>query len=105
MNSSEDAAEHQARRASDFLKFIEKTCPAPFWIFRGQQRGDESWPLLPKAGRPPFDNPQSSDKNGPEVFRHLPDDLAWFHQWRDDAIAFSKSVPQDEFECLAYAQH
>lgn len=105
MNSASDATEPKIKCGIDLLRFVEGYRP-PMWIYRGQPKTDVSWPLRPKAGRPPYDNPQSRDKNAPQTFHHLPDDIAWFNDWRNKAIAFSKSVPEkDEFECLAYAQH
>lgn len=105
MNFASDSTESQIKCGIDLLRFVANY-PPPMWIYRGQLETDVSWPLLPKAGRPPFDNPQSRVENAPQTFQHLPDDIEWFHDWRDKAVAFSKSVPEkDEFECLAYAQH
>jgi len=58
------------------------------WCYRGQANID--WPLLPSAGRPEF-------YTGRELGR--------FHVWREQAIAFDSSIPSNDWECLAIAQH
>jgi hypothetical protein len=58
------------------------------WIFRGQP--DRSYKLIPKAGRPPF---------------YEIDDLDFFDEWRRKAVAYIQSLPSDEWEALAIAQH
>jgi hypothetical protein len=63
------------------------------WLFRGQ--AVESWQLRPKVGRPEY-------LSRGEFRTH---DLQMFHEWRDQAGAFTDSIPADDFECLAYAQH
>ena len=77
-----------------FVDFIEKH-PNKHWVFRGQSKIEE--PLLPKAGRPAYrlklTNPY---KRG---------DLGRFDRWRHQAVAFSEQLPENEFECLAFAQH
>ena len=75
------------------------------WIYRGQTDG--GLPLLPKAGRPQFDDPQARQRRANPAYLQLPpDDVNWFSWlWKKEAVAFSQEVPQNEFECLAYAQH
>src|SRR5712692_5504638 len=58
------------------------------WIFRGQS--DASWSVIPTAGRPGFSNGR---------------DLGRFKAWRDRAIAYTPSLPENDWECLAVAQH
>ena len=59
------------------------------WIFRGQS--DESWELLPKAGRSMAHTAKGND-------------WAVFSIWRRKAVAYS-TLPSNELECLAIAQH
>lgn len=69
-------------------------------MYRGQ--GDISWPLLPKAGRTEFFlTPKAVASESTLQFR----DLGRFKDWRDQAIAFCERLPENDFECLAYAQH
>ena len=77
---------------AEFLIAI-RPYPTGFWMFREQ--ADASWQLLPKAGRPEY---YSRNVN-------LNNDLTMFNQWREQAVAFSGSVPDNDFECLAYTQH
>ncbi|MDB6116612.1 MAG: hypothetical protein JWO08_393 [Verrucomicrobiaceae bacterium] len=73
------------------------------WGFRGQ--ADANWQLLPKAGRPEFYDSEWDTKSGQLSRYRLPKDLGRFNAWRQKAIAFCPDLPQNEFECLAYAQH
>jgi len=57
--------------------------------FRGQ--ADESWKLLPKAGRAEYGLSHNHD-------------LGIFNRWRQQAIAYY-SLPENELEQLAIAQH
>ena len=59
-----------------------------YW-FRGQ--ADSAWELLPKAGRDDYYLPQNKD-------------LGRFGVWKKQAKAYG-TLPQDEFEQLAIAQH
>src|ERR1051325_4909745 len=84
---------------SVFLNF-----PPAGWIFRGEV--DSSWVPIPRAGRqpfftschPPFIGEPVSKKNPPR-------DLGRFNHWRELASAYVRDLPEDDFECLAYAQH
>jgi hypothetical protein len=70
------------------------------WIFRGQD--DRGLPLCPKAGRPDYylkANEMWSERG------QTSGDLARFNLWREEAVAVSDSLPQNDFECLAFAQH
>lgn len=58
------------------------------WIFRGH--ADAGWPLLPKAGRPPYD----------QVSDHLV-----FDSWKRRALEFVSVPPIDDWDWLAIAQH
>ena len=57
------------------------------WFFRGQ--ADSSWELLPKAGRPTFNNGR---------------DLGRFKHWCDRAVA-CRELPDSVWERLVIAQH
>lgn len=68
-------------------------------VYRGQSNSE--WPLLPKAGRPPF-CVGLVDPLHPSVKAH---DLWKFEEWMDKAIAFSNCLPGSFLEGLALAQH
>ncbi|MEK7674559.1 MAG: FRG domain-containing protein [Verrucomicrobiota bacterium] len=73
------------------------------WIFRGQTNSD--WTLIPRAGRPPHfrDLPPNPDR---AYWSHPKRrDLGRFRHWRELASGYSNTLPQNDFECLAYAQH
>lgn len=57
------------------------------WIFRGHS--DVAWKLVPKAGRASFRG----------------DDRSLFEKWKRDAIEFLPPRPNDDWDCLAIAQH
>jgi hypothetical protein len=103
-----DLKVREARTVINFLEVIQDYSPTLGWIFRGQ--GDESWPLLPKAGRPEFYNPDWDIKRNEEVQNgkphpRPPQDLGRFNGWRKEAVAYAQSLPSNDFESLAYAQH
>lgn len=58
------------------------------WIFRGQ--GDAAWKLLPKAGRPPYNQ--------------VPDGLI-FESWRRRAVEYVTHRIESEWDWLSIAQH
>lgn len=57
------------------------------WMFRGQ--ANVEWGVLPRAGRDGFS---------------LGNDLARFRAWCEAAVAYT-DLPDNEWECLAIAQH
>lgn len=59
-----------------------------FRIYRGHSNVE--WKLIPKAGRPPFD--QSND-------------IEYFQAWKRRAIEFINSPPTNDWDWLAIAQH
>jgi hypothetical protein len=68
--------------------------------FRGQDNID--WPLLPKAGRKDY------YREALEYWvekGHTSGDLGRFKVWKEGAVAYCDSLPENDFECLAYAQH
>ena len=73
------------------------------WSFRGQ--ADIDWPILPKAGRPEYHDPNWERKSIEKGLDRPPKDLGRFNAWRDRAIAYCSDLPTNDFECLAYAQH
>jgi hypothetical protein len=78
--------------------------PRVGWIFRGET--NSSWEPIPSAGRPPFfrsANPINSQERVSK--QNPPRDLGRFNHWRELASAYTKDIPQNDFECLAYAQH
>jgi hypothetical protein len=68
-------------------------------IFRGQSK---PWPLLPKAGRKQYTLKRAPQR---QTSNNQPDDLELFFQWRSQAIAYLPELPNNDFECLALAQH
>ena len=85
---------HTFKELGGFITFI-KRYPNQNWIYRGQANIKNS--LLPKAGRQEYrlkGIPAYPDK-----------DIGRFQRWRHQAVAFSEQLPENEFECLALAQH
>src|SRR5713101_4447882 len=78
------------------------------WIYRGQT--DTSWELKPKAGREDYFNWMLEGEMAPASDGAPPSkrpkiDLERFWAWRALAVAYDGKLPENEFECLAYAQH
>lgn len=95
-----EAPEHKFLTVGQFVEIARNYWSDLGWIFRGQDNID--WPLVPKAGRdefykPPIDYWKAKGQKG--------NDLGRFKSWREQAIAYCDSLPNDDFECLAYAQH
>ena len=74
------------------------------WCYRGQSNA--SWPLLPKAGRPEYHG-HTWYKGTPHgrLAGKVPHDLGRFSVWRSLAVAFLPTLPTNDWECLALAQH
>ncbi len=83
-----------------FLHELEAYPSELYWIFRGQS--DDSWPLIPKAGRIGYFHVEKSDSTY-EGFP--PRDICRFNYWREQAVAYQQTLPSNDFECLALAQH
>ncbi len=83
---------YRLRNTLDLHGFFEayRTHPPLGWWFRGHS--DTTWLLVPKAGRPEYFLPNNRD-------------LGRFKNWKDGAVAYLGSLPADEWECLALAQH
>ncbi len=94
-------AEHTFVDVPDFLRRIQNY-PSICWIYRGQ--ADHSWPLVPKAGRDEYFDPQWDAIRAQEP-DSPPKDIGRFNAWIEQAVAYTKHLPDDPFECLAYAQH
>lgn len=93
--------EHRFVDVPDFLRKVQ-AYPNVVWIYRGQ--ADASWQLLPKAGRGEYFDPEWETKRS--IDPGIPArDLGRFNAWREQAVAYVPSLPQNDFECLAYAQH
>lgn len=79
--------------------------PSEFgWMFRGQT--DESWELIPAAGRSPHLK-KSTHTNDfkPAGKDNPPPDLGMFNTWRQLAEGCKEKLPENDFRCLAVAQH
>ncbi len=94
--------EHECLELHEFIKIAGNYWSSLGWIFRGQSRDANEWPLLPKAGRPEY---FSAANDYWRERGQVSNDLGDFRQWREAAIAFTDNLPTNDFECLAYAQH
>ena len=92
--------EHKFITVSQFLEIAQRYWSELGWVFRGQD--NLKWPLLPKAGREEYFREATSvwAEKG-----QTSSDLGRFKAWREDAVAFCDSLPENDFECLAFAQH
>lgn len=73
---SDDVVEYQANSLQDLQVIFRQFKPVEGvggWLYRGH--ADESWPLVPKVGRPEFGSKGNSD-------------WAMFSLWKDKAIAY-----------------
>lgn len=110
---------------SEFLDLLKESYPryGSVYIFRGQARDRQKWPLLPKAGRPGYFGPGFTRTEETDLRRAMsgprfpqkweeverigylsPIDMAVFSQWCNEAAAITK-LPDDKWERLALAQH
>ena len=83
---------------TQFLQIVEDYWNELGWIFRGQDNID--WSLCPKAGREEFYVKATCvwEERG-----QTSSDLGRFDYWREQAVAYTDALPEDNFECLAYA--
>ena len=91
--------EHKFVGLAQYLDLISRY-PNIGWMYRGQ--GNFSWPLLPKAGRAEFFLTPKAATPEPTLQQR---DLGRFKDWRNQAIAYCDNLPENDFECLAFAQH
>jgi len=97
----------------DFVPLVRKLCGSEsfgyLWIFRGQSCPRSKWPLVPKAGRAGFfdpKNPEEQKWDYLERYGYLePPDMAVFSEWKRRGAICGANFPDDEWECLALAQH
>jgi hypothetical protein len=87
-------SEIRIKSFSDLQKEVSQLRLAGGWSFRGQT--DASWKLLPKAGRRNFIKTKDEDAI---------DDEDAFAYWKFCAIEHLNSIPGDDWEWLAVAQH
>lgn len=83
-----------------FLHELEAYPSSLYWVFRGQ--ADVSWALVPKAGRAGY---YLREKHEPPQHGLPPRDICRFNYWREQAVAYNLTLPTNDFECLALAQH
>lgn len=93
-----DASIYHLQDALDLHKVFRafRAHPPIGWWFRGH--GDANWRLIPKAGRPEYDL-------GPAQEFGPARDLGRFNDWRHKAAAYLANLPENDWECLALAQH
>jgi hypothetical protein len=92
--------EHTFVTVGEFVEIARKYWSDVGWVFRGQDNIE--WPLVPKVGRDEFfDDPADYWKEKAQKAN----DLGHFNRWREEAVAFCDSLPENDFECLAFAQH
>lgn len=99
----------------DFVPLVRKLCGSDSfgceWIFRGQACRRVEWPLIPKAGRTAsgfFDptTPQEQKWEYLDRYGYLaPHDMMVFSEWKRRGAISNSTMPKDDWECLALAQH
>ena len=97
----------------DFVRIVGDFCgSASFgsqWLFRGQSRRRDVWPLMPSVGR--ADRSGASLQGRPKWekvgrFGYIsPKDMQIFSEWRRSAVAYRADLPPNDWDCLALAQH
>lgn len=83
--------EYSVKSFADFHRIVWNHRPVhsgPMWLYRGQSNAD--WPLIPKAGRPPYDKMN---------------DLLRLNLWKANARPYVKQQPSSIWDWLALAQH
>ncbi|MEP6672024.1 MAG: FRG domain-containing protein [Chthoniobacter sp.] len=98
-------------------------CSPNAWLYRGQTKMRNIWPIQPKAGRDMFFAMALKSKEGwsdasdfqvvdgvKETIRvrenfFAPHDMYVFKEWADRAVAYSDKFPENQWERLALAQH
>lgn len=92
--------EHTFITIPQFLDTVQRYSSAVGWIFRGQDSIE--LPLCPKAGRPEY---YLKANRFWAAEGQTSCDLGRFKLWREEAVAFCDSLPDNDFDCLAFAQH
>ena len=94
-----DIPEHKFATIPQFLELIS-AYPNLAWVYRGES--DLTRDIVSKAGRPKYFLAETewseSDGFGPR-------DIRRFRHWRRLAVAYERDLPENDFDCLAYAQH
>jgi hypothetical protein len=97
----------------DFIKIVSDFCgSASFgcqWLFRGQSRRRDVWPLMPSVGRADRSGSRLQGQPKWEKVGRIgylsPEDMRIFSEWRKLAVAYRVDLPADDWDCLALAQH
>ena len=84
----------------NFQKFVGGFSANEKWIFRGQY--SSKWFLRPQAGRPRY---SVITKTAGQPGNELSADFERFEEWRKLAKEVFHDLPNNDFECLAFAQH
>lgn len=93
------------------------------WLYRGQSKMRDIWPVQPKAGRDTFLSHALAKNDGwkdasdhqvvdgvKQTIRvrehfYAPADMHLFKEWAHRAVAYTDKFPENEWEQLALAQH
>jgi len=92
INISDDICDYMINTLAGFQEIVLKFPSSHWvggWLYRGQS--DESWGLLPKAGRAPYNDSPRYDHR--------------FLAWCREAVTYVKNFPENDWERLALAQH
>lgn len=98
--SENRSREHVCISVPQFIQIAQEYWSELGWVFRGQDNIE--WPLRPKVGRDEFYAKATRFwvKKGQSS-----SDLGRFNVWREQAVAYTDRLPENDFECLAFAQH
>jgi FRG domain-containing protein len=97
----------------DFVRIVTDFCGSDTfgspWLFRGQSRRRDVWPLMPSVGRVSHSGPRLQNKVKWEKIGRFgyisPEDMRIFSEWRRLAVAYRGDLPANDWDCLALAQH
>src|SRR5437773_2247615 len=90
----------------DFVRIVGDFCgSASFgfqWLFRGQSRRRDVWPLMPSVGRadhsgPSLESPSKWEKVG-RIGYISPIDMQIFSEWRKSAVAYRVDLPANDWD-------
>lgn len=85
--------EHKIGSSIELFKLLHDMKDGRSWAFRGQR--DESWKLLPKAGRDEYKSKFQKGINETTIFA----------SWKRYAVNFLDQRPTDEWDWMVLAQH